>query len=551
MTGAMTGRVHLVAALALLLALGLGLRLGYLQVHEGQFLQRQGDARSVRMERINATRGLIHDRHGKPLAVSTPVLSLWANPRQALKDDGWRPLAAHLGIAEDEFLARMKRAQDRSFVYLRRHLPPSEARAALALKAPGVHAQREYRRFYPAGEVASHLVGFTDIDDHGQEGVERTFDAWLAGTPGKKQVLKNLHGEIFRDVRPVAEAIPGRNLALTIDLRLQYLAYRELKSAVAHFRADSGSCVLLDAATGQVLALVNQPSYNPNNRVGLDLDAIRNRALTDAFEPGSTVKPFTVVAALSSGRYAPETLINTSPGSLQVGSFIVVDPSDQGRLSLSDVLAYSSQVGISRLALDLNAYEVWHSFEKLGFGQPTGVGFPGEASGSLPNRRHWSDLERVTFAYGYGLAVTPLQLAAAYLPFAAGGMKPEVKLALQVKARSERVLPRQMAQQVKRMLAEAVRKGTGRQAAIDGYTVAGKTGTVRKLGEEGYQDNAHIVFFAGFAPVERPRLVSVVMINGARAGRDGGGAIAAPVFSRIMSAALRMLNVIPDDARAA
>ena len=416
---------------------------------------------------------------------------------------------------------------------------------------PGVQAQREYRRFYPAGEVASHLVGFTDIDGKGQEGVERSFNKWLAGQPGSKQVLKNRHGEIIRDLRQVAPAQPGRTLALSIDLRLQYLAYRELKSAVAHFQAESGSCVLLDAATGQLLALVNQPAYNPNNRLGLDLDAVRNRALTDAFEPGSTVKPFTVAAALGSGRYAPETLINTSPGSLQVGGFIVVDPSDKGRLSLSDVLAHSSQVGISRLALDLGAYEVWQAFEKVGFGLATGIGFPGESAGSLPNRSHWSDLERVTFAYGYGLAVTPLQLAAAYLPLAAQGMKPELTLALGARPRTQRVLPAAMAEAIKRMLAEAVRKGTGRQAATPGYTVAGKTGTVRKLGKDGYTDDAHVVFFAGFAPVAQPRLVAVVMINGAQAGRDGGGGIAAPVFSRIIAAALRIRGLAPDTARAA
>ncbi|MGI9321997.1 MAG: peptidoglycan D,D-transpeptidase FtsI family protein [Pseudomonadales bacterium] len=559
-------RALLVALLVIALAAGMAVRLGYLQVEDRQFLQRQGDARTIRMERINAHRGVMQDRHGKPLAISTPVLSLWANPGEVLaaqhstKQDSastlspnksspskpdLAPLADYLGVTTDDFLARMAKAGKRSFVYVRRHLPPAEARRILSLAIPGIYAEREYRRYYPAGEVASHLVGFTDIDDRGQEGLELAFDAWLAGTPGKKKVVKNLHGEIIRDPVPVQEAVPGKNLRLAVDFRLQYLAYRELKSAVTHYKANAGSCVIVDVATGQVLAMVNQPSYNPNNRTGLNMAALRNRALTDAFEPGSTVKPFTAAVALGTNNYTPETIIDTSPGALQVGSFVVEDPRNRGVMTLEQVIAHSSQVGISKLALELDEYEVWKLFRSLGFGQETGLTFPGESLGYLPQRRRWSDIDRVTLAYGYGLAATPVQLASAYLTIASGGMRRELSLLSARTGEATQVLPPHLAQQLKLMLAKVVQEGTGRKAAIPGYQIAGKTGTVRKLGEGGYRDNEHLAFFAGMAPLDNPRLVAVVLIDEPKTIQSGGGAVAAPVFSRVMSAALRILNVIP------
>ena len=545
-------RLYIVGSLVILLSASMMVRLWYLQIVDKDFLKDQGDARTIRMEGINAHRGMIQDRFGKPLAVSTPVLSLWANPGEVLDaDEDLGALTRYLGVTVDEFVARLEAANKTKFLYLRRHLPPVEARSILELEVPGIYAQREYRRFYPAGEVASHVVGFTNIDDKGQEGLELSFDRWLAGTPGRKKVMKNLYGEIIRDIKPVSEAEPGRNLALGIDLRLQYLAYRELKSAVKHYRAESGSVVVLDVETGQVLAMVNQPAYNPNNRKSLDLNAVRNRALTDVFEPGSTVKPFTVGVALQSGRYTPASTIDTSPGFVRVGNFTVRDPRDRGVIDLGDIITHSSQVGISKLALELNEYEVWGMFERIGFGRNVGIGFPGESAGSLPNHRRWKDLDRVAFAYGYGLTVTPVQLAAAYLTIASGGIHRDISLLARTESASNRVYPAQVADELKRMLAKVVTDGTATKAAIDGYSVAGKTGTVRKIGESGYRDTEHLAFFAGLAPVNNPRLVSVVLINEPKTSKTGGGDIAAPVFSRVMRSALRIMNIAPEPGGAA
>ena len=542
----MLARVHLVGIIVISLSAAMMMRLWYLQIFEKDFLQNQGDARTIRMERINAHRGIIQDRTGKPLAVSTPVLSLWVNPSEVLQSNAsLKPLTTYLGVKAGEFDKRLKSAKSKNFVYLRRHLPPAEARGILELEIPGIYAEREYHRFYPAGEVAAHLVGLTNVDDKGQEGLELAFDKWLAGTAGKKKVLKNLYGEIIRDIKPVAEAQPGKTLTLGIDLRLQYLAYRELKSAVKSFQAESGSIVVLDVESGQVLAMVNQPSYNPNNRVGLDLSAVRNRALTDVFEPGSTVKPFTVGVALQSGSYSPQSIIDTAPGFVRVDNFTVRDPRNRGEITLGEIIIHSSQVGISKLALDLNEYEVWGMFEKLGFGRDVGTGFPGESAGYLPNHRRWKDLDRVTFAYGYGLTVTPLQLAASYLTIASGGIKRDVSLIEGMGSNDQRIYSREVADQLKQMLASVVTEGTAKKAAIEGYSVAGKTGTVRKMGKSGYEDTRHLAFFAGMAPVDHPRLVGVVLINEPKGEKFGGGAIAATVFSRVIQNALRILNVPP------
>jgi len=456
-------------------------------------------------------------------------------------------LALLLEVAPTEFNSRLEKNSNQTFVYLRRHLPPQVAEKILSYNIPGVYAEREYHRFYPVGEVAAHVVGFTDINDKGQEGVELAYDSWLQGTPGKKKVLKNLYGDIVRDIKPVAEASPGKNLELSLDLRLQYLAYRELKSAIQYYNAASGSVVILDVATGAILALVNQPSYNPNNRATLDLAAVRNRAVTDVFEPGSTVKPFTVAVALQSGRYTPQSTIDTSPGFIKVGKKTIPDPSNYGVLDLGGILEKSSQVGITKLALSLNEYDIWEMFSAVGFGQTTDIGFPGERAGFIPSHRRWKDIERATFAYGYGLTVTPLQLASAYLTIASGGLKRQISLISQESVTEVRVLEQTTATEVMRMLRRVTSNGTGSRASMDAYTVAGKTGTVRKVGEDGYQDTRHMAFFAGITPALSPRLVGVVMINEPKGDDYGGGAIAAPVFSKIMAGALRLLNVPPDD----
>jgi cell division protein FtsI (penicillin-binding protein 3) len=542
----MLTRVHFLGIIVISLSAAIIVRLWYLQVLEKDFLQGEGDKRTIRIESIEANRGIIQDRTGKPLAVSTPVLSLWYNPSEVLKsDDSLEPLTTYLGVEASEFDKRLKNAKSKGFVYLRRHLPPAEVREILELKIPGIYSKREYKRFYPAGEVASHIVGFTDVNDKGLEGLELSFDKWLTGTAGERRVLKNLHHEIIRDIKPVSEAKPGRTLTLGIDLRLQYLAYRELKSAVTSFQAESGSVIVLDVESGQILAMVNQPSYNPNNRVGLKLSAVRNRALTDAYEPGSTVKPFVVGVALQSGSYGPQSTIDTNPGFIRVGNFTIRDPLNRGEITLGEAIMHSSQVGISKLALDLNEYEVRAMFEKLGFGRDAGTGFPGESAGRLPNHRRWTDIERAAFAYGYGLTVTPLQLAASYLTIASGGIKRDVSLIVGAERNDQRIYSREVADQLKQILASVVTDGTAKKAAIQGYAVAGKTGTARKMGESGYEDTRHLAFFAGMAPVDQPRLVCVVLINEPKGESYGGGATAAPVFSRVMQNALRILNVPP------
>ncbi len=549
------GRVYILGLIVVLISVAMTTRLIYLQVFDKDFLQDKGDARTIRMERINAHRGIIQDRSGKPLAVSTPALSLWANPARMLASTLFSEhppeqlrlaqLATYLNYDVEAFRAHLYPLRHKTFVYLQRHMPPAKARQVLALKIPGIYAEREYHRFYPAGEVASHIVGFTNLDDKGIEGLEKSFDSVLAGISGKRKVLKNQRGEIIRDIMPVSEAVPGKTLRIGIDLRIQYLAYRELKSAVSHYRADSGSLVVLDVATGQVLAMVNQPSYNPNDRVALDYASVRNRALTDTYEPGSTVKPFTLGVALQSGLFQPDSLIDTHPGFLHVGKHIVMDPKDYGLLELSQIIAHSSQVGISKLALQLNEHDIRDMFQKLGFGQSTHTGFIGESAGYLPDHRRWSDVDRVTFAYGYGLLVTPLQLAAAYLTIAKGGIKTEVNLLAGAVGESVRVFPARVAAQIKQMLGRVVTEGTGTKAAIAGYQVAGKSGTVRIMGPTGYQETKHLAFFVGMVPLQAPRLVAVVVINGSEIEGEGGGTLAAPVFSRVMSSALRILNVPP------
>jgi cell division protein FtsI (penicillin-binding protein 3) len=544
----MTFRVYLVTGVFLALALAMAGRVVFLHVFEKDFLQDQGDARTIRMERINAHRGMIQDRQGKPLAVSSPVVSLWANPIELLgSGEGMEQLALLLEVPPAEFNARLSKSPGQTFVYLRRHLRPSVAEKILSYDIPGVYAEREYHRYYPAGEVAAHVVGFTNIDDKGQEGVELAYEDWLKGTPGRKKVLKNLYGNIVRDIKPISEADPGKNLELSVDLRVQYLAYRELKSAIQYFNAVSGSVVVLDVATGAILALVNQPSYNPNNRLGLDMAAVRNRALTDVFEPGSTVKPFTVAAALQSGQYTRESTIDTSPGFIKVGAKTIPDPANYGVLDLGGIIEKSSQVGISKLALSMNEYDVWEMFSAVGMGQSTDIGFPGERNGFLPNHRRWKDIERVTFAYGYGLTVTPIQLASAYLTIASGGIRRQLSLMHNANVEGTRVFDKRIAADVMRMLQRVTSVGTGSKASMAAYSVAGKTGTVRKVGEDGYEDTRHIAVFAGITPAVNPRLVGVVMINDPKGKGYGGGAIAAPVFSRIMAAALRLLNVPPDE----
>ena len=547
-------RLYLLFGLLLAMFAALLGRVIYLQVLEVDggraFLQSQGAARAVRTAEIPAYRGLITDRRGEPLAVSTPVISLFADPAVLAGVEDLGPLAAALDMPREELEERLARYAGKRFMYLRRHAVPAEARRLLALRFPGVRGAREYRRFYPAGEVAAQLVGFTNPDGKGIAGLEMAYDDWLRGAPGKKQYIKDMKGEAIRDIGVIEEARPGRNLQLAIDLRLQYLQHAELQRAIALTGARAGTIVTLDAHTGEVLAMVNHPVYNPNNREGLVPGSTRNRAMTDVFEPGSTMKPLTLVAALESGRYAVDTVVDTSPGRIRVGRKVLPDPRDYGELTLARIIAKSSQVGITKVALELGREPIWDVFQRFGLGQPPGTGFPGESAGLLPNRPRWRQIEEVTLAFGYGLTASPLQLARAYSVFASGGILPQVSLLRRDPGEftGERVLQPSIAAEVREVLhGVTAEDATGHLARVDGYAVGGKTGTVHKVGASGYLDSQYVALFAGMAPVEDPRFVTVVVLDRPQGDRYGGGAAAAPVFARVARGALRLLNVPPGD----
>jgi cell division protein FtsI (penicillin-binding protein 3) len=546
-------RLHVIATVIAILFGMLVWRVLSLQVLDMDrgyaFLQDQGEARYIRTAEIPAYRGIISDRRGEPLAVSTPVISIWGNPQKLMGSDRLPVLAGVLGVEPAALRERVQRYANKEFMYLRRQMSPADARAVLRLKISGVGGQREYQRYYPAGEVAAHLVGFTDVDDRGIEGIELAYDEWLRGTPGSKQVIKDLYGGVVRDIGELRAASVGHDLKLSIDMRLQYLAHRELQRAIALSGARAGSVVTLDSRTGEVLAMVNHPTYNPNGRRELESGQTRNRVLTDVFEPGSTMKPLTLVAALESGQFSPDTLIDTSPGWVRVGSKVLVDPVNYGEISVARVLEKSSQVGIVKIALQLNEQAVWSAFNRFGLGENPGTGFPGESAGVLPYRDQWRPIERVTLAYGYGLAVSPLQLARAYGVIASGGrlLSPTLLSNEGRAVVAPQVLEPRIARQVLEVLhGVASDKGTARRAQVAGYTVAGKTGTAHKISGDGYAEDKYLAFFAGIAPATEPRLVTIVVIDEPQGDHYYGGEIAAPVFSRITAGALRLLNVVPD-----
>jgi cell division protein FtsI (penicillin-binding protein 3) len=521
-----------------------------LQVLDKEFLLTQGQARHLRVVSLSAHRGIIHDRNGEPLAISTPVESVWVNPQELGSEQQRIPeLTKLLSIDRSSVQRLLASRADREFVYLQRHISPSLAARITALKIPGVYLQREYRRYYPAGEVAAHIVGFTNIDDTGQEGLELAYEEWLDGKAGAKRVVKDGQRHIVEDVESISRPRPGKDLMLSIDRRIQYLAYRELKAVMKEHKARAASAVVLDVQTGEVLAMVNQPSFNPNNRQDLRTSHMRNRAVTDVFEPGSTMKPFIVASALESGRYRPDTPIATSPGWFRVGVNTVRDVHDYGQLDVSGVIRKSSNVGITKIALSLPAEEIWALLSDLGFGAQTFSGFPGEASGLLSYFGGWNAIETATLAYGYGISVTPLQLAQAYAVLAAEGVKrPVTFLKAEAAAEEHRILPASVTRQLRDMLEQATGpEGTAPAAQVAGYRIAGKTGTVKKSVAGGYSKNKYLAVFAGMAPASNPRLVMVVMVDEPDNGKYYGGQVAAPVFSRVMSGALRLMAVPPDD----
>ncbi|MFW6346891.1 MAG: peptidoglycan D,D-transpeptidase FtsI family protein [Halomonas sp.] len=536
--------------LIVLLALGaLAGRIVTLHVIDRPFLQGQGDARTLRTDALPAHRGMIADRHGEPLAISTPVVTLWANPQDVPEDPIQRlQLARALGMGLDDLDARLARFATREFMYLRRQLTPQAAQQVLDLRIRGVYAQHEYRRYYPAGEVAAQLLGVTNVDDAGQEGLELAYQPFLAGTPGQRRVLKDRRGRLVRDLEVLSDARPGGELTLAIDQRLQYMAYRELKAAVAEHDADGGVVVMMDARTGEVLAMANLPSYNPNNRIGLDPRGLRNQAVVDVFEPGSVMKPLAMAAIMESGQFARDVVVDTAPGWMRIDRFTIRDIRNFGELDLAGILEKSSNIGMSKLVLELDDPLVPDLYRRLGFGQSPETGFPGEATGTLPAPVRWSRSQWAALSYGYGLSTSALQLASAYTALANGGKRlPPALLRLPEPPSGEPVIEPAVAHDLLRIMEASVQPGTGaRRATVPGYRVAGKSGTVRKTGTAGYVQDAYRSLFAGIAPVSDPRIVTVVMIDHPRGDSYFGGAVAAPVFSRVVGSALRLLDVPPD-----
>lgn len=539
-------RAPLVFALLLVLFLGLAARSLYLQSINNAFLQEQGSSRYSRQIEVPAHRGMIVDRHGEPLAISTPVKSIWTFPaRLEITDGQLRALAKALEVPPQAITRKLQDAGD--FVFLARQLPPEVADRVAALRIKGVHDQNEYRRYYPGGDTMSHILGFTGDHDVGQEGIELAQQEWLGGKPGSRRVIINRRGEVVEDVESVRAPQAGRDLALAIDTRLQYLAFRELKAAVEQNRAKAGGLVILDARTGEILALANLPSYNPNARSRTPRDRMRNRALTDVFEPGSTLKPFTIAAALDAGRIRPETIIQTAPGRLTIGTNTIHDAHTYGSLTVEQVIQKSSNVGAAKIALQLPAETMWELLVESGFGSAPRTGFPGEVAGRVRPARTWKPIEQATIAYGHGISVNLVQLARAYGVFATDGeLRPASLFKASGPVAGRPVMRPATARAVRRMLEMAVQPGgTAPKAQIAGYRVAGKTGTAHKLEGRGYA-NKYVSSFVGFAPVSDPRLIVAVMIDEPSAGEYYGGSVAAPVFSAVTGAALRLLGVPPD-----
>ena len=521
-----------------------------LQVVRKDFYQEQGDARYLRDIPIRVSRGTIFDRNGEPLAVSTPVESIWANPPELLEHaDRIAQLASATGLDEESLRQKLVERSDKEFFYVKRHLNPDDAQAILELDIPGVFSQREFRRYYPSGEVIAHVLGYTNIDDRGQEGLELAFDDWLAGNPGVKRVIRDRRGREVENVELVHEAQPGRDLTISIDRRIQYLAYRELKAGIQEHHAASGSMVILDVPTGEILAMVNQPSFNPNSRERIDPAYKRNRAVTDVVEPGSTMKAFTISAALESGKWKPHTPVDTNPGSLRLyDGTIIHDVHNKGLMDVTGVITHSSNVGAAKIGLTMTRDHMYDVYHRFGFGEVTGSGFPGESPGYLPIARSWGPVEQATISYGYGVSMTPLQIAQAYTAIADDGRLRSPTFVKGAQNPDHAVIDPQIAASIRAMLETVVSpEGSGLKAAITNYRVAGKTGTSRISAGGGYQKK-HISLFVGMVPASATRLVGVVVIQDPE-GAYYGGLVAAPVFSRVMEDALRLLDVPPDDVQ--
>lgn len=546
-----TLRHYFLISILLVAMLGLMWRLVDLTIINQAFLQGQGNARTLRTVTIPAYRGVIFDRNGESLAISTPVNSVWVNPKEfSASNLEISKLSTLLNIPKSLIHSRLEKSGERDFVYLKRDLEPDVGIKVKALGIPGIYLQQEYRRFYPEGEVTAHVLGFTNVDDNGQEGLELAYNEWLQGSAGQKRVLQDRLGHIVADVKIVKTPRSGQNLLLSLDRRIQYFAYTALQQGITKYKANSGSVVVLDINTGEILAMVNSPSYNPNNRTKDDIASLRNRAVTDLFEPGSTIKAFSMASALSSGKYKVDSRVNTAPGVMILNSKKVTDDGkNNGVIDLTTILMRSSNVGMSKITLSLPPRNLWNMLHNVGFGQLTDSGFPGERSGLLVNYPVWDPFVLATLSFGYGMSATPLQLAQAYATLAANGMKhPVTFLRLSNPPPGQQVIDPVVASEIRTMLESVLTKGgTAPEARVPGYRVTGKTGTVHIVGVKGYEKNRYNSYFIGIAPASKPRFVVAVILHDPRGSQYYGGYTSGPIFSQIMGETLRLMNVPPDD----
>ncbi len=523
-------------------------RAAYVQIINSDFYQRQGEARYLRELPINTSRGMITDRNGEPVAVSTPVASIWVNPQELLRAPDRIPeLATALDMPLDELSSKLSQKSDKEFMFLRRRINPDDAEKVVALKIPGVASQREFRRFYPQGEAMAHVLGFTNIDDRGQEGLELAFDEWLRGKPGAKRVIRNRKGEtVESDLLRAAE--PGKDLTLSIDRRIQFLAFKELRNALIENKAAGGSMVIMDVATGEILAMVNLPTYNPNSVGGTAPDTRRNRAVTDLVEPGSTMKPITIASALQTGAVTKDTIIDTNPGYMSLGRYTIKDvPRNNGVLNVTGVITRSSNIGAAKIAAKMPDQAFYDSVHSFGYGSSPNSGFPGESAGVFPRPARWSGPSKTTMSYGYGLNVTPLQIATAYSALGNGGKLIAPTFVKGQHNEGKQIIDEKVAREVVAMMETVVTQGGAKGAAVLGYHVAGKTGTARKAGPGGYERGHYNSLFAGVVPASNPRFATVIVINDPQAGKYYGGLVSAPVFHNVMQGALRLMDVQPDD----
>lgn len=550
-TSFVSWRFALLCGCILLALVGLMLRVAYLQVINPDKLVREGDMRSLRVQQVPTARGMISDRAGRPLAVSVPVNAIWADPKE-LNDHGgisadsrWKALSDVLSIPLDQLSSRINANPKGRFVYLARQVNPTIGDYIHKLKLSGIYLRQESRRYYPAGQVTAHLIGVTNIDSQGIEGIEKSFDRWLTGQPGERTVRKDRFGRVIEDISSV-DSQAAHNLALSIDERLQALVYRELNNAVAFNKAESGTAVLVDVNTGEVLAMANSPSYNPNNLTGTTMDVMRNRAITDIFEPGSTVKPMVVMTALQRGVVRENSVLNTLP--YMISGHQIKDVARYAELTVTGILQKSSNVGVSKLALAMPSSALVETYLRFGLGKATNLGLVGESSGLYPLKQQWSDMERAAFSYGYGLMVTPLQLARVYATIGGMGvLRPLSITRVDPPVAGERVFPESLVRTVVHMMESvALPGGGGTKAAIKGYRIAIKTGTAKKVGPDGNYINKYIAYTAGVAPASNPRFALVVVINDPQGGKYYGGAVSAPVFGAIMGGVLRTMNIKPD-----